>query len=57
MGAVSVIRVLLFVLQRECEGTRVTVMLVWGSVVVVSSGYEYVGGNRGSGLCPAPLTC
>ena len=36
--AVTVMRVLLFVLHvcilRECEGARVTVMLVWGPVEV-----------------------
>ena len=49
--AVTVMRVLLFVLHvcmlRECEGARVTAMLVWGWMrcVVVSAGH--VGGTRG----------
>ena len=53
---VTVMRVLLFVLHvcmlRECDGARLTAMLVWGMdevhrVVVVSAGH--VGGTRGSG--------
>ena len=51
--AVTVIRVLLFVLHvcmlKECDGARLTAMLVWGmDVVVVSAGH--VGGTRGSGI-------
>ena len=42
--AVTVMRVLLFVLHvcllRECDGVRLTAMLVWGNV----------GGTRGSGI-------
>ena len=49
--AVTVICVLLFVLHvcllRECDGARLTTMLVWG-MVVVSAGP--VGGTRGSGI-------
>ena len=49
--AVTVMRVLLFVLRvcmlRECEGERVTAMLVWGNGWgVVSAGH--VDGTRGS---------
>ena len=54
VGAVTVMCVLLFVLHvsmvRECEGARVTAMLVWGWVVVVSAGHECVGGTRGSSI-------
>ena len=49
--AVIVMRLVLFVLHvcilRECEGARLTAMLVWG-VVVVSTGN--VGGTRGSSI-------
>ena len=53
--AVSVIRVLLFVLHvcmlRECEGARVTVMMMcgYGGCVGVVSAW-YVGGTCGSGI-------
>ena len=50
--AVTVMCVLLFVLHvcmlRECEGTRVTTMLVCGDGGVVSAGH--VGGTRGSSI-------
>ena len=43
--AVTVIRVILFVLYvcmlRECEGARVTAMLVWGKEEVVSSNHLF----------------
>ena len=49
--AVIAMRVLLFVLHvcmlRDCNGARLTAMLVWG-MVVVSAGH--VGGTRGSGI-------
>ena len=49
--AVAVMRVLLFVLRvcmlRECDGARVTAMLVWG-MDEVSAGH--VDGTRGSGI-------
>ena len=54
VDTVTVMRILLFVLHvcmlSECEGGRVTVMLVWiwGGVVVLSTGREHVGGTRGS---------
>ena len=53
VGAVTVIRVLLFVLHvcmlKEYEGASLMAMLAWGRgcVVVVSAGPEYVGGTRG----------
>ena len=53
--AVTVMRVLLFVLHvcllRECDGVRLTEMLVWrldGVWCVVRAGH--VGGTRGSGM-------
>ena len=54
--AVTAMRVLLLLrgcMVRECEGARVTAMLVWrrGDVVGMSIGNEYVGGTRGSGIC------
>ena len=49
--AVAVMRVLLFVLHvcllRDCDGVRLTVMLVWG-MDEVSAGH--VSGTRGSGI-------
>ena len=49
--AVTMMRVLLFVLHvcllRDCDGARLTAMLVWG-MGVVSAGH--VGGTHGSGI-------
>ena len=49
--AMTVMPVRLFVLHvcilRECDGARLTTMLVWG-MDVVSAGH--VGGTRGSGI-------
>ena len=51
MVAVTVMCVLLFVLHvcllRECDGARLTAMLVWGMGVVSA---RHVGGTRGSGI-------
>ena len=54
MGAVTVMRILLFVLHvsmvRECEGNGNAGVGDGGGVVVVSAGHERVGGTRGSGI-------
>ena len=53
--AVTVLRVLLFVLHvcllRECDGARLTAMLVW-AMDEVSAGH--VTGTRGSGIVDRP---
>ena len=58
VGAVTVIRVLLFVLDvsmlRECDGDSNGYVGDERGVVAVSAGHEYVGGTRG--LCLAQLT-
>ena len=43
---------------RECGGTMVTKMLVWGlgGVVGMSTGHEYVGDTRVHVLCITHLT-
>ena len=50
----EMIHVLLFLLDvcmlRECKDASVTAILVWGGVVGMSAGNEYVVGTRGSGI-------
>ena len=54
MVTVTVIRVLLFVLDvsmlRECKGDGNAREVDGGGVVAVSTGHEYSGGIRGSGI-------